>query len=1018
MRFLLPLLLLGALLAAYFLLPEPSETPDTGTVAEVDEEGTSTDPNVVAPAPALTADGQDRTEGTTTLQRSSLEDAAVVVFVRTADGDPAPTFTLYVAERGGETHKLQGEEGSLGLADVRKVRGFTAYAEGFWTPYQKLEDSPEPGEQKQFALDLSDAAATWQIKVQADDGLAQSTPTLDLGIWGSDHRIRSFLQGTFGEIRSLDQGSYTITLEQAPPGRYAGTVLMDEYVDITRRVELEAGQVEELELTLLAAGQVHGVVRADGAPLEDAQVALLAAEEQENPFGFSLDAFRSHGLIPDAVPEFQRTTTDSEGKFALPKNAPGKYTLLVASARHLPGIFALEQEVLPRRDVDLGSFDLDLGFGLDLVVRDPSGQALPKVQVQWARHTNNSLIGLARDGRGDDFEAAVTDPDGHAFLGGLPAERLQLTLEHEDFARLVEEYDFSGRTDPTNDLLEITMDPGASVSGQVVDGRTGTPIEGAELALQETETREEFLSMFGEDLWEATSAEDGGFRFTRLPQGEYVLVAKHADFSETTHGPFQVEDVAVEDLMVMLHPGATLHVEVLDDEGFPIEGATVQVVNLEGKINENATTDLNGMATLPPLAAGNYQVAHTNLGAFDTEENSGSVDVQVKFLKLEDYDEKTVTLGGLIKKADISGEVRRGGEFMPGATVAIITDSGVKAGVADKEGQYEILGVPLGTYTIIVTAGVPLRGGSTTYDSIHIAQEGAMRHDVLLSETGVEIHITAAGSGKNLPNVPVAVRPLDGTNIQGGNFGLTDDQGLLQISSLAPGSYIISAGNLSAVFLSTGDAGLGSKQISPVEIRETSGIQRFEVALEEGATFRVRVRDSTGNLLKGAHLHYLDENGQPMNILSMKGTNSKGVAQLEGLPSGPGIIKVRHTSLGVTEIPVNLRAGELQKKEVSLEAGTRVYVTPVDDNGAPLAGVLVTALDDRGAPASFLWSQEETQATNAAFFSGSAQKVGPLAPGDYQIQLYRPGKPPVRHPLTVDGGEEMHLQLPYSTDEG
>ncbi|MGB0952835.1 MAG: MSCRAMM family protein, partial [Planctomycetota bacterium] len=814
------------------------------------------------------------------------------------------------------------------------------------------------------------------------------------------------------------QGSFVLTLEQAPPGRYGGTVLLEEYVDLTRRVELEAGQVEQTEITLLAAGQVHGVVLADGVPMEDATVALVAVEDQDDPFGFSLDSFRSHGGIPDEVPEFQQTSTDAQGHFVLAKNAPGQYNLLVASERHLPEVFQLDKEVLARRDIDLGSFDLDLGFGLDLVVRDPSGEALPDVEVRWNRHASNSLISLARDGRIEDVEAAVTGSDGHAFLGGLPSERLQLTLQHEEFARLVEEYDFSGRTDPTTDLLEITMDPGASVSGQVVDGRTGTPIEGAELALQETETREEFLSMFGEDLWEAESAADGGFRFTRLPPGEYVLIAKHADFSETTHGPFQVDNVAVEDLMVMLHPGATLHVEVLDDEGFPIEDATVQVVNMADKINETATTDLNGMATLPPLAAGNYQVAHTNLGAFDTEENSGSVDVQVKFIKLEDYDEKTVTLGGLIQKADITGEVRRGSEIMPGATVAIITDSGVKAGVADKEGQYEILGVPLGTYTIIVQAGVALRGGSTTYDSIHIAQEGAMRHDVLLSEGGVEIHVTAAGTGKDLPNVPVAVRPLDGTNIQGGNFGLTDDKGLLQISSLAPGSYIISAGNLSAVFLSTGDAGLGSKQISPVEIRESSGMQRFEVALEEGATFRVRVRDSTGNLLKGVHLHYLDEQGQPMNILSMKGTNSKGVAQLEGLPSGPGIIKVRHTSLGVTEIPVNLRAGELQKKEVTLEAGTRVYVTPVDDNGTPLAGVLVTALDDRGAPASFLWSQEETQATNAAFFSGSAQKVGPLAPGDYQIQLYRPGKPPVRHPLTVDGGEEMHLQLPYSTDEG
>ena len=1014
MRFLLPLLLLGALLAAYFLLPEPSETPEEVTTEQVQAT------NDLEAAPALTADGQGTEDGvpSTVLQRSSEEDAAVVLKVLNADQTPAASFTVYILERDEEVHLLEGKDGSIGLADVTKVRGFTAFAEGHWAPYQSMEGSPTSEEPAALELVLSDPASTWQVEVSVEDGLAQGTPTLDLGIWGRDRRIQAFLDGRFEGEHIYDPGTFSITLDQAPPGRYGGVVRLDDYVDITSRVELESGQVETTEINLQAAGQVHGVVLADGTPLAGAEVGLITSEDQDNPFGFSLDAFRSHGVFPDEVQDFQRTTTDAEGKFHLPKNAPGSYSLLVSSDLHLPSVFPLEQEVISRRDLDLGSFSMERGFGLDLVVRDPAGEALADVEVQWARHANNSIISLARGNRDDGSKPVVTQSDGHAFLGGLPAERLQLTLVHEEFALLVQEYDFSGRTDPSTDLLEITMDPGASVSGQVLDGRAGTPIAGAELALQETEKREEFLSMFGEDQWEATSDEEGGFRFTRLPPGEYMLIAKHEDFSETTYGPFQIEQTAVEDLMVMLHPGATLHVEVLDDEGIPMADATVQVVNTAGKINETATTGDDGIATLPPLQAGNYQVAHTNLAAFDTDENSGSVDVQVKFIKLEDYDEKTVTLGGLIATADIDGNVWQGGDLMPGATVAIITDSGVKAGVADQEGYYEIKGVPLGTYTIIVSAGTPLRGGSTTYDAITVAQEGSMRHDIVLSQTGVEIHVTATGSGKDLPNVPVAVRPLDGTNIQGGNFGLTDDKGLLHISSLAPGSYIISAGNLSAVFLSTGDAGLGSKQISPVEIREDSGTQRFEVALEEGATFRVRVRDSTGNLLKGAHLHYLDSNGQPMNILSMRGTNSKGVAELKGLPSGPGIIKVRHANLGVSEIPVNLVAGELQKKEITLEAGTRVYVTPVDDNGAPLPGVLVTALDDRGAPASFLWSQEETQATNAAFFSGSAQKVGPLAPGDYQIQLYRPGKPPVRHPLTVRGGEEMHLQLPYSSDEG
>ena len=74
--------------------------------------------------------------------------------------------------------------------------------------------------------------------------------------------------------------------------------------------------------------------------------------------------------------------------------------------------------------------------------------------------------------------------------------------------------------------------------------------------------------------------------------------------------------------------------------------------------------------------------------------------------------------------------------------------------------------------------------------------------------------------------------------------------------------------------------------------------------------------------------------------------------------------------------------------------------------------------DSAGLEVDDPWARPNPNvATNAAFFSGSAQKVGPLMPGDYQIQLYRPGNPPVRHPLTVGGQEEMHLQLSYSPDE-
>ena len=142
-----------------------------------------------------------------------------------------------------------------------------------------------------------------------------------------------------------------------------------------------------------------------------------------------------------------------------------------------------------------------------------------------------------------------------------------------------------------------------------------------------------------------------------------------------------------------------------------------------------------------------------------------------------------------------------------------------------------------------------------------------------------------------------------------------------------------------------------------------------------------------------------------------------GVAELKDLPSGPGRLIVRHPTLGYAEVPVNLAAGELNKQEVTLDSGSLVYVTVLDAEGQPMAGVLCTALDERGAPLSYMWSLEESQATNQAYFSGGEQKLGPLPSGNYLIQMVRPGKPTARHVVAVDGREELHLRLPFSGGE-
>lgn len=1013
MRFLLPLLIFGGLCTAIvFVFAGPSDNHEEAVTSnQLEDDATQGQTDALEAAGPL-ADADDRGW---TVERSAEENAALILEVVNSNEQPASTFDLFVVGKDQQVHKISGGQGSFPFADISTLEGAFVLGDHYWSDFISFESNNDANLADTLTASLLYPSTTLEVRLRTNDGGPAKEPWLEILPLGEHALAKAFLRYQFGASAKVMGEDSLIRVEDLPPAEYSMTTYLEEYIAVEKVLEVATeGGVQVIEVTMKAAGQASGRVFVGQDPLPGATVALMLAGQGDNVFGLSLDTFRSHGVVPSSIPKEQITTTDANGNFSFPSNLPGKYEVLIHAEGFLPVIHTAKDEIHARQNTALGEFSLSEGFSLEFLVQNDHGEALEGVSILWNRYASNSIVSLLREGR---LPTVNTDEEGRVILQGLPAQRLSLTLEHENYARHQEDYDFSGRVGTASDLLEVTMTRGASIAGIILNGSSGSPIQAAEIELFDRTQSESMIGLFGNGTSDTDSSEDGTFLFSNLAAGEYTITAKHAEFSETQYGPFTLGETAVENITVMLHHGATLHVEVLDGEGMPIAEAKVAAVNSESQIAEGASTNAEGIATLPPLKAGTYQVAYTDLSEFNTTDNTGSLDVVFKFVTLENSEERTITIGGLIPRADLEGEIRRGGELMSKASIAIITDSGVKAGFSDDKGWYEIKSVPLGDYTYTVTAGTQLRGGSTIFGLIEVDDEGTLRKDIEMPVEGIEVHVTAAGGGSDLANIPVAMRPLDGTNIQGGTFGLTNNEGVLALGSLEAGQYILSVGNMAAVFLAAGDAGLGSKQISPIEIREGSGIQRFEVQLDQGATFRARVRDSNGTLLRGAHLHYLDTDGQVMNILSVKGTNSKGVAELEGLPAGPGNILVRHPNLGATEIPVNLVAGELTKKEVTLQAGTRVYVTPTDSDGNPMSGVLVTALDARGAPASFVWSQAETQATNAAFFSGGEQKVGPLLAGDYQIQLYRPGSPPVRHKVNVNGSEEMHLRLPYLTAE-
>lgn len=1013
---LIPLLLLVALIAVsvFVLRPnqqEPTDTPAANTTiaaqetAPPEEATLQNTADIPMPDPALQLDAN-------TVERSELHNAALIVDVVLEDlTTPASSFDLLLIDSEENIVVLRDRTAQVGLVDISKVQYLCVRGKDGWSEIAKVADRKDVDGTPHLQIVLEQPAVGFHITTTSTEGVSTAAAKLHLSAENDVAQI--FLASNLGtpDLNAAADGSFT--LEGLPPAVYRITLTLEGHGPAMLQADLSKGSRTDLEAEFVTAGSAKGRIVFGEQGLAEATVALLPAEFQDDIFGFALDSFRSIGEIPRTIPAFHQATTDSDGNYQFETATPGEYTLLIAAQNYLPLVATEKFTIVAHDTTDCGEVNLELGFAINLVVVDSKAIPLEGVSVSWYRKAGSSMVEARRRRK---VEAQHTNQRGRLHLGGLPGEHLTVEVSHPNFAHVVLEHDFTGRTEKTAEAIEVVLHVGATVAGSVVDGRTGMPIADVALELHTAENSQAFGALLRGSDWAAVSGQDGKFDFSNLPDGEYALIAKHDDFAEATKGPIHISESAVEDITVMMHPGALIIVTVLDSEGAPVADATVQAVNVIAQQVKTGTTDEEGMTRIENVTPGGYQVAFTDVSSFDTTANSGSLDVSFKFIEIEEGEELEVTLGGPIMSATVKGVVRLGGELVPNATVAIITDSGMKVDTSDDLGAYEVESVPMGSFIIIARSGLPTAGGSVFYDSIQVSEQGTVNHDIEMPNDGVKIVVVSAADRKPLPSIPVTVRPMDGSNISGGDFGITNAEGIAEFPSLGEGSYIVSAGNAAASFMASTETGHGSKQESHINIHPGSGVQTIEMALELGATFKVQVEDPDGNLLAGAHMHYLNKDGQPLNILSMKGTNAKGVAQMVGLPSGPGIILVRHPLLGSIEIPVNLVAGEEAKRKVRLEAGTVIYVTTTDAEGQAISGVLCSALDRRGAPLSYLWSQEETQATNAAFFGLGEQKLGPLPNGDYLIQLYRPGKPPVRHAVSVTGQGEMHLSLPYSAE--
>ena len=220
----------------------------------------------------------------------------------------------------------------------------------------------------------------------------------------------------------------------------------------------------------------------------------------------------------------------------------------------------------------------------------------------------------------------------------------------------------------------------------------------------------------------------------------------------------------------------------------------------------------------------------------------------------------------------------------------------------DASGRFEIKGLDPGTYVIEGEAG---GYATSTSEEFQIERGRATGGVVLRMSRGGSIAVEVTDpEGKPLRNAQVMVRenrmvdnPLTGMlPLLGGPEkqmrGRTDEHGRVQIDLIVPGTYQVHVRHPKFASVDVNDVEVTKNQVKPVG----------KIALSKGARISGYAYDLDGNLLKGATIAAVPENGGFTPVR----TNNDGFYEITSLPPGKYTVTVNnYTSTATSGPPTN-----------------------------------------------------------------------------------------------------------------
>jgi hypothetical protein len=679
------------------------------------------------------------------------------------------------------------------------------------------------------------------------------------------------------------------------PGRWAPEWYKDKFSPAKAdKVRLRIGKtVRGINAVMQPAGQVAGVVRgSDGRRIRNACAVLTTAHGQEvgQAETSRTGSYRITGLDPgsDRLAVFPACTgrPSDYGVAWYPRAATiGKARAVAVSLGHLTGGIDV---VLPK----LGTISGQIRLG------GRSGRPLSGMCV--------GVFSPANPFTGGGF--ASSGRDGRYVVEGLAPGRYQVeanpgcnnngnytTGSYRGTLRVRDGRTISG--------VNIYLQPGGVLSGQVTAAATGKPLAG--------------ICVSDENGDGVVTGSSGTYRLDQLPaerttvqfagcqnRGSYAPQYYHGQVAEEAARTVIVRtghDTAGIDASML--PGATISGVVTGTNGQPARNVCVSAAPQDelgyplGNFGADATTSAAGAYTVANLAPGLYGVVFSggcdfanNVAAqqwFKGQPGSGTAGL--------------ISAPAGVPVAGVDAVVARGGSIQgtvtePSGTpvafacVTAISQATGAAGEAQAfafNGQYTLPGLAAGKYTIEAASCQTGNLADATYRGLVTVRAGHTKTHVNLKLPVGGIltgKVTVAATGAAARGVCVAAEPVNtAARARGyGGFAGTGANGQYRMVGLNTGRYIISV-------LTTEYCGPGSQNLAgvtlhrPVEVRQGKVTSGVSASLRQGGSIAGRVT-GTGNAVEpGACVEVFQ---RPGGLIEEDTASEYGTYVLSGLAAG------------------------------------------------------------------------------------------------------------------------------------